>query len=335
MSAKPANLMATHGRLWYDAPIYRASWILAPQCIALVLLAWIFGAAPTNPSVPWGKPSAPPAVTDDEMRSLRDQANTSRDAMTKLEGIAATGEPISNFYLGTLYDPALKVGKIVSPDIDKAIAYYQVATNGGASTAQKYLMNFYSDPAYGRRDPVKYCDTATKQTAQLTGYILRELGYCYAAGWGTTKIDLIKAVAAFREGAEKGDARSQAELGAYYITAEGNLPQDFNMAVKLYKQSADQKDLLGLYNLGACYEFGCGTAVQKNPMEAARLVALALDGKFGLAVNLLTTQPNNFSSTFWQELQRQLVRRNVYNGPLDGVPSPAVTSAIKRLGAAN
>lgn len=335
MSAKTASLISTHGRLWYDDPIYRASWIIAPQCFALVLLAWIFGATPINSSVPWGKPAGPPAVADDEMRVLRDQANTSRDAMTKLEGIAATGEPISNFYLGTLYDPALKVGKIVSPDIDKAIAYYQVATNGGASTAQLYLMNFYVDPAYGRRDLVKYCDTAAKQTAQPTGYILRELGYCYAAGWGTTKIDLVKAVAAFRAGAERGDARSQAELGAYYVTAEGNLPLDYDMALKLYKQSADQKDLLGLYNLGACYEFGCGAAVQKNPMEAARLVALALDGKFDLAINNLTSRPNIFSPQFWQELQRQLVRRNVYNGPLDGVPNQAVMSAIRRMGAAN
>jgi hypothetical protein len=164
---------------------------------------------------------------------------------------------------------------------------------------------------------------------------MRQRGYCYAEGWGTTKIDLVKAVAAFRAGADKGDARSQAELGAYYAVGGGNLPQDFEMAVKLHRQSADQKDALGLYNLGTCYEFGCGNVVQKNPMEAARLVALALDGKFDIAVNALTARANSFSSQFWQELQRQLVRRNVYNGPLDGTPNQAVISAIKRMGATN
>jgi TPR repeat protein len=334
MSAKTANLMSTHGRLWYDAPIYRASWVLAPQCIALVLLAWIFGAAPTNPSVPWGKPSAPPAVKEDELESLRDQASTGRDAMTRLESMAATGNPLSNFFMGTLYDPQFKMSKIVSPDVDKSITYYNVAANGGVEIAKENLMNFYFLPSYERTDWVKGCDLATDQTVRPLAIILQWRGYCYANGWGTTKLDLVKAVAAFRGGAELGDARSQAELGAYYATGEGNLPQDDSMAAKLYKQSADQKDLLGIYNLGSCYDRGCG-ALPKNPMEAARLVALALDSKFDVVVNILTTRPNAFTPQFWQELQRQLVRRNVYKGPLDGVPSPAVMSAIKRMGAAN
>ena len=335
MSAKTSSLMSTHGRLWYDDPIYRASWIIAPQCFALVLLAWIFGASPTGLSTPWGKPAAPPPVQEEELQSLRNQASTSREAMTKLEGMAATGDPLSNFYMGTLYDPVFKVSKIVSPDVDKSVSHYEVAAKGGVALAKENLLNFfYIFPNYNRKDWVKACDIASDQTVRATTIVLQLRGYCYAEGWGTTKIDLVKAVGAFRGGAELGDARSQAELGAYYSTGEGNLPRDNDMAVKFYKQAADQKDLLGFYNLGACYDSGCGS-LQKNPTEAARLIALTLDSKFNLAINMLTTRPNSFSAQFWQEMQRELVKRKVYSGPLDGVANPAVVSAIKRMGAAN
>jgi hypothetical protein len=332
MSAKTTSLMSAHGRLWYDDPIYRASWIIAPQCIALVLLAWIF--APAGSPVPWGKPSAPPAVQEEEILSLRDQAKTSREAMTKLESMAATGNPLANFYVGTLYDPVFKFSKIVSPDVDKSISYYGVAANSGNQPAKEHLMNFYLLPDYGRQDRVKGCDIAINPAMQPTVFVQQWRGYCYADGWGTTKSDWVKAVAAFRVGAEKGDARSQAELGAYYAVGGGGLPQDFEMAAKLAKQAADQGDLLGIYNLGSCYEIGCGS-LQKNPAEAARLVALALDSKFDVAINDLTTRANAHSPQFWQELQRQLSKRNVYNGPLDGTPNPAVINAIKRMGAAN
>jgi hypothetical protein len=70
-------------------------------------------------------------------------------------------------------------------------------------------------------------------------------------------------------------------------------------------------------------------------MEAARLVALTLDSKFDIAINILTTRSNAFTPQFWQELQRQLVRRRVYNGPIDGIPNPVLMDAIKHMGAAN
>jgi TPR repeat protein len=342
VTAKTASLMSSHGRLWYDDPIYRASWIIAPQCIFLVLLVWMFGASPRSPSVPWGKPSVPSPAQEQELISLRDHANTSRDAMTKLEGMAATGDPLANFYMGTLYDPVFKLSKIVSPDVDKSISYYQVAANGGINLAHENLMNFYFLQKYGRADWVKGCNVANNPVVLSSRFVERYRGYCYAGGWGTTKPDLVKAVAAFRVGAEKGDARSQAELGAYYTTGEGNLPRDYEMAVRLYKQSADQNDPLGIYNLGSCYDFGCGP-LQKNPAEAVRLITLALDSKydvvmdrkFDVAINVLTTKPDVFSPQFWQELQRQLAQRNVYSGPLDGTPNPTLMSAIKRMGAPN
>jgi TPR repeat protein len=254
--------------------------------------------------------------------------------MAKLERIAATGEGISNYYLGTLYDPVFKTSKLVSPDLDKSISYYQTATNAGIIRAQEFLMDFYWIPKFGRRDVPKACDIGVKSAAPPTGQVLREVGYCYVDGWGTTKPDLVKAVASFRAASEKGDARATADLGYYYQSGQGNLPQDGDMAVKLYKQAADQKDLLGMYNLGACYETGCGT-LPKNTVEAVRLVTLALDGKLDIAINILTTRSSVFSAQFWQELQRQLIKRNVYTGPIDGTPNATLMAAIKHMGAAN
>jgi hypothetical protein len=39
-----------------------------------------------------------------------------------------------------------------------------------------------------------------------------------------------------------------------------------------------------------------------------------------------------YSSQFWTELQGQLANRNLYNGPRDGKPNPALLDVIKGLG---
>jgi hypothetical protein len=72
--------------------------------------------------------------------------------------------------------------------------------------------------------------------------------------------------------------------------------------------------------------------VPKNPAEAARLMALALDEKFQLSIYNLTNRPEIFSTQFWQEMQAQLANRNLYNGPRDGRPNPALLAVINGMG---
>lgn len=267
------------------------------------------------------------------MIALRNQAITNRDAMSKLERIAGSGDALANFYLGTLYDPALNMSKLVSPDIARSIQYYEVSAQGGNGDAQNNLVNFYSDARFGRKDAAKACQWAAKDVANASAYVLLVLGDCYANGLGNTKTDLAAAASKYEAASRKGNMRATAVLGYYYEAGQGNLPKNPETALKLYKQAADKGDALGLHNLGASYDRGMAS-LPRNPQEAARLLALALDQKYAFTVNMLTTRPQVFSQQTWQELQRQLATRKLYSGPFDGIPNPATLDAVRKLGGA-
>jgi len=332
MTGKTGTLIAAHGRLWYDDPIYRLSWIFGPQCLVLPLMCWMFWPGPSASGVPWGKP-VDPAEHQKEMLALRNQAINNRDAMLKLERIGAGGDTLANFYLGTLYDPSLNMSKLVSPDIARSILYYEASAQGGDADAQNNLVNFYSAARFGRLDAAKACQWAAKDIANPSAYVLLVLGDCLANGSGNTKIDIPAAVSKYDAASKKGNLRATAILGYYYESGQGNLPKNPETAVKLYKQAADKGDALGMHNLGASYDRGIGS-LPRDSREAARLLALALDQKYAFTVNTLTTRPQVFSAQTWQELQRQLGTRNLYSGPFDGIPNPATLDAIRKLGGA-
>jgi hypothetical protein len=330
MTPAKGSLAATHGRLWYDDPVYRASWIVGPQFLVVIALCWLFGGSLPMTSAPWGQPADPSAV-DKEVLALKDQAKTDRGAMARLESIAAAGNTTANLQLGYLYDPVLKWSKVAPPDIDKSMAYYWTAVQGGNSDAQHLLVDFLNDPKYGRSDWIKKCNAASAQTNNPTGVVLRVRGECYNGGWGNNAKNPVLAVAAYQAASAKGELTAMAGLGYYYINGLGNLPKDIETGIRLYKQSAEGNAPLGLNNLASCYDSGCGS-LQRNPAEAARLIALALDARYSFTINILSNRPEVYSSQFWTELQGQLANRNLYNGPRDGKPNPALLDVIKGLG---
>ena len=82
---------------------------------------------------------------------------------------------------------------------------------------------------------------------------------------------------ALRAAAEKGDARSQAQLGLAYQAGEGVQASDAE-AVKWYRKAAEAGDVIGMGMLGAVYADGCG--VEKNDAEAARWFRKAADAGY-------------------------------------------------------
>ena len=72
--APPNSLMPAHGKLWYDDPWYRASWLVLPQAVALLVVGWTWLVKPNaagNPATlpadqsqrqPAEKPQTPPVA---------------------------------------------------------------------------------------------------------------------------------------------------------------------------------------------------------------------------------------------------------------------------------
>jgi tetratricopeptide (TPR) repeat protein len=53
--------LRAHGKLWYNDKYYRAAWLIWPQALALLLIAWISWRAPDTPDTgPWARPLQEP-----------------------------------------------------------------------------------------------------------------------------------------------------------------------------------------------------------------------------------------------------------------------------------
>lgn len=78
---------------------------------------------------------------------------------------------------------------------------------------------------------------------------------------------LAKEVAAYRLGAEHGDAESQFKLGSMYYYGKG-VPKDYSEAVRLYRKSAEQGYAKAEFSLSTMYRDGRG--VPPDAVEAER-----------------------------------------------------------------
>jgi hypothetical protein len=58
----------------------------------------------------------------------------------------------------------------------------------------------------------------------------------------------------------------------------------------------------------------------------------ALEAKYEVTLQSLTTHPEVWSSDFWQNLQRRLEEKGLYSGVVDGRANPATLDAVKKLG---
>jgi uncharacterized protein len=142
---------------------------------------------------------------------------------------------------------------------------------------------------------------------------------------------MVQAANAYETSSAKGNARAEATLGYFYENGLGGKPSNAETALKHYRAAADKGDALGLHNLGAAYNSGV-LGLQRDGSEAARLITRALEAKYEVTVQSLTSHPELWSADFWQNLQRRLEEKGLYSGPVDGRPSPATFDAVKKLG---
>ena len=322
--------LAAHGKLWYDDRWYRLAWIVWPQALAVVLVLWFWAMPSTGKNAPWAKP-VDSAARANQLAALRDAAKSSRPAMDTLERDAQGGEMIAQFFIGTLFDPDLKLSTIVQPDIAKAVDWYSKAANQGHETSMNNLALSYSEGVSPRVDHTRACYYARRLGTDPFAGGLWVKGDCYARGLGGTPVDLAQAATAYETSTARGNARAAATLGYFYENGLGNRTRNSETALKHYRAAADKGDALGLHNLGSAYNSGL-LGLQRDGAEAARLIFRALEAKYDVTVQSLTTHPEIWSAEFWQNLQRRLGEKGLYTGALDGRANSATLDAVRRFG---
>ena len=327
--------LAAHGKLWYDDKWYRYGWIVWPQALAVAAGAVVLGGALHQQDRAMGEAARQRRPQHQQLTALRDTAKT-RQAGDGQAGTAAArgGEMLAQFFMGTLYDPDLKLSTIAQPDVTKAVGWYARGANQGEVSSLRNLVLLYYRGAWVRRDFTRACFYANKLGAgslQGLGEAMAVKGDCYARGLGDTKVDLVQAATAYEGAYSDGSVRAGAALGYFYENGIGGKAKNGETALKYYREAADKGNSLGLHNLGAAYNSGL-FGLQRDGGKSARLIARALENKYDVTVQSLTTHPEFWSSDFWQNLQRRLAEKGLYNGPVDGRATPATLDAVRRLG---
>ncbi len=196
-----------------------------------------------------------------------------------------------------------------------------------------------------------------KKAANL-GYAPAEfyLGKLYESGAAGLKKDVVQARVWTERAAEAGDPKAMHNLGLDYFDGTGG-QKDTTLAAEWFHRAADLGLVDSQYNLARLYEDGFGVA--RNPAEAykwyliaarsgdaeSRAAAQRLKGQLSPEAQAAaersaagfqtqgpnTGQPAQAANTSAQELaiaQRALSRLGYYQGPYDGVSSPALSLAI-------
>jgi uncharacterized protein len=321
--------LAAHGKLWYDDRWYRLAWMIWPQALGIVLIMFLWAMPPSVGNIPWAKPMDF-AVRAQQLQALRDTAKSNQSAMDALERDARAGEMEAQFYYATLFDPDLKLSTIVKPDVGKAIDWYSLAARQDEQSALNNLAMTFSLGIFTRIDYTRACFYARRLGPKAGGGGLSVKGDCYARGLGGTPVDMEQAANAYENATGLGNLHAAAALGYFYENGLGGKPRSNEMALKYYRAAADKGESLGLHNLGAAYNLG-SLGLQRDGSEAARLIFHALENRYGVTVQSLTTRPDYWSSDFWANLQRRLAERGLYSGTIDGRPNTATLDAVKRL----
>ncbi|MDN3274887.1 tetratricopeptide repeat protein [Frankia sp. RB7] len=331
MISAHSSWLAAHGKLWYDDKRYRLAWVIWPQAFAVGLALWLWVMpSPSSKHAIWAKP-VDVAERNNQLQVLRDSAATSQPEMTKLEREAKGGDPVAQFFYATLLDPDLKLSKIVTPDMAKAVDWYERSAAQGNEWAASNLATTYESGSFGRVDFMRACGYARRLGKNGFGGGTRIKGDCYARGLGGTTADLVKAADAYDVAMNKGSSRATAALGYFYENGLGNRTKDPAAALRLYRAAADKGDSLGLHNLGSAYNAGL-LGLQRDGSEAARLILRSLDTHYDVSVRSLLTHPELWTPEFWQSLQRRMAERGVYSGPIDGRANSGTLDAVRRIG---
>lgn len=128
--------------------------------------------------------------------------------------------------------------------------------------------------------------------------------------------------------AAAGDRDAMHNLGVLYDNGKG-VAKSAETAARWYARAAELGHPSALHSLGVAYALGTGVARDQD--KASELIFGALQKKFRLTVEKLTTNASAWRPRFWRALQQRLRNAGVYDGPVNGKFGPATQKAIETL----
>ena len=161
---------------------------------------------------------------------------------------------------------ALKDGKVVPKDVDRAVHWTRMAAAKGHPMAQNVLGNLYRDGLGMPQDSQQAVEWYTKAAAQGYAQAQANLGWAHFDGQGVPP-NPVEGVRLFRLAAEQGNVDGQTALGHAYATGKG-VDKNEREAVVWWRQAAEQGDPMSQFDVAVAYRNGEG--VRKDKAEAER-----------------------------------------------------------------
>lgn len=168
-----SRFLRTHGKLWFDSAVYRWSWLILPQAVALTLMglfvmdggmATLFNQNATpfeqKDVAEWGNSGN---NNDMALVPLRDKAGKegSAEALAALEKMAERGDIEASYYLATLYDPDINLFPYPkTKDVKRALQLYRPGVDKKKFNAQYQTIRNYTLQQSSAYDPVAGCEVA-------------------------------------------------------------------------------------------------------------------------------------------------------------------------------
>jgi hypothetical protein len=160
---------------------------------------------------------------------------------------------------------ALKDGKVVPKDVDRALYWTRMAAEKSHPMAQNILGNLYRDGLGMPEDSQKAVEWYTKAAAQGYAQGQSNLGVAYFNGQGVP-VNPVEAVRLFRLAAEQDNLSGQFCLGLAYALGKG-VKKNLSEAAAWYRKAAEGGDPGAQINLGWAYLHGEGVPKDKREAE--------------------------------------------------------------------
>lgn len=197
---------------------------------------------------------------------------------------------------------------------------------GGDRRAMLGLAYIHMNPNGGQFDMARAVELLTSAADLGSDEAMFELGRIYETGLGVPP-DPARALEYYQAAADLGNARAVNDLGFMHYQGGLGLAPDPARAITLFAQAAELRHPQALFNYAALIDDG---AVQgKGPRDAANYLYRALRTGSRDVLDVLMTNPTQFSPETRRALQQQLADVNFYNGPADGDFGPGTQAAIE------
>jgi len=182
------------------------------------------------------------------------------------------------------------------------------------------------NPNAGRFDMTRAIDLLTRAAEQGSAEAMFELARIYEQGLGVAP-DPARALALFQASADQDYARAVNDMGFLHYQGGLGLVPNPDLALDYFARAADLRHPQALFNYAALIDDGAVDG--KGPREAAAYLYRALRTGSRDVLDVLMTNPAQFTEATRRALQEQLAAVNFYNGPADGDFGRGTQTAIQ------